>query len=125
MTRTGRRDPWARFDPPPAPGGLRERVLAASRPVAAACPAAMRADRIWFSRRWRLAWVATLLAFAALEAVVGRRHAGDRDRSPAAPGAAHEADAAAVALGLAPGGWLGARVASGEARSDLTLEDIP
>ena len=112
MTHSGAPLPWTRFAPPRAPEALRERVLAASRTVAAACPVATRADRIWFSRGWRLAWLAALVVLVTLEVFVARPAVVIPEAELASP--ALEADRVAVALGLPPGGWLGARVVSGE-----------
>ena len=123
MTRPGEPLPWTRFAPPRASEALRERVLATSRPVAAACPVATRADRIWFSRGWRLAWVAVLLLLVTLDRVAVRPSAVGRGAPSDPPAMGHEADRVAMALGLPRGGWLGARVMSGSApERDLILE---
>jgi len=124
MTRQGAPLPWTRFAPPRASEALRARVLASSRPVAVACPLATRADRIWFSRRWRLSWLAALAVLVALEVLAARPAAILPGAEAVSLARDHEADGVAVALGLPPGGWLGARVVSGEGPERDRIMDL-
>jgi hypothetical protein len=52
---------------PEATAGLRGRVLTAA--TARVAPPATAAERVWFSRRWRLAGAATLVAVLLLDRV--------------------------------------------------------
>lgn len=86
--------------PEPA-SDLRDRVLAAAMPRVR--PGATWADRMWFSRRWRLAAVALLLALVVLD----RIPVVPGSRSPDAPGFAavettRAAAEAARQAGLSP-----------------------
>jgi len=98
-----------RFEPPHPPGALRASVLARAREAAASSPAPSRADRIFYSRGWRLAWAAAIAALALVEAVSLRGA-----RWTTSPAIVRESDAAAEALGLAPGVYVGERVVTGD-----------
>ncbi len=54
--------------PDPAPE-LRQRVLAAAGPLVTPGEPATWSDRVWFSRRWRYAAVALVIALVALDRV--------------------------------------------------------
>lgn len=108
-----------RFPPPRAGEDLRERVLAASRDAVARADRPSRADRIWFSASWRLAWAGAIAALALVE-LISARAAGRAALSGAPPSSeVRESALAAEALGLPPEGWIGGRIATG---SDSQLD---
>ena len=111
-----------RFEPPRAGQALRGRVLDRATAALASSAAPSRTDRIWYSRRFRLAWAGAIVALALLEAAALRTASGPLRPSPAPP-VAGEADAAAVALGLPPGDWIGVRVVTSDGLENVALEE--
>jgi len=99
-------DLLSRFAPPRAPQALRARVLQKAGAAAAAAVPPSRTDRIWFSTRWRLAWATALAAMVLLEVLFLRDTEAPMPSIPQM----READAAAIAVGLRPAGYLGDRV---------------
>ena len=100
------------FPPPPAPGALRERALAGAREAASKAIRPSRADRIWFSHGWRMAWAGGIAALVLIEAFsANAARSTGRPRSPSA-GTVRESAVAAEALGLPARGWVGDRVAT-------------
>lgn len=90
-----------------APEALRARVLARAREAAATASRPSSSDRIWFSRRWRLAWAGAVLVLMVLEALP----MGESDsRGATAQAPLRESVAAARALGLGDDGWIGGHV---------------
>jgi hypothetical protein len=92
-----------------APAALRAGVIDAARAVSRT--PATRADRIWFSRPWRLGFAVALVVLALVEWAAVRRLGAD-----GVPGglAEHEGAAVAAELGLPGRITIGARVTSGE-----------
>ncbi len=124
MNRPGVSDPLARFAPPRVSDALRERVLVAARSAIVASPSATRADRIWFSPAWRVAWVAALAALAALEVVSVRGIDAMRGGHGSSQATTGEADAAATELGLSARGWVGERVVTSDAIARGAMEEL-
>lgn len=98
-----------RFTPPSAPTALRDHVLLLARRATEEAAAPSLADQIWHSRRWRLAWAASLALTLLVEWM-----AGAAGRPRASMPAMREADAVALTLGLPAAGWIGDRVGSPE-----------
>jgi len=107
-----------RFEPPRVPESLRATVLARARAAASSSPALTRADRIFYSRRWRLGWAAAVAALALVEVLAAR---GPR-WTPSAV-VVRESDTAAEALGLAPGIRVGEVVVTGDDSARALTED--
>ena len=86
-----------RLEPNPA---LRARVLAAARPRVR--PSATWADRMWFSRAWRLAAMTIVLVLVAIELMPSP--ARDRAVGPStyAVAAAASTEEAALQMGMKP-----------------------
>ncbi len=93
-------DPLQRFTPPRASGALRVRVLASARAAVTTAAPVSVADKIWFSPRWRLAWVAALTACAVIEILSVRATLAARGPSLATRIVIREADAAAAEIGF-------------------------
>lgn len=75
--------PFSGLRPPPAPAGLRERVLAAWAEAHAGGPPALL-DRLWWSRRARRAWLLAVAALICANLVVlAPRDQGRIGRGPA------------------------------------------
>jgi hypothetical protein len=100
---------------PRAPEALRRRVIERARDVVPAAPT--RADRIWFSRSWRLAWAAALLALVVVEWTVVRVWTAE---PPAAR--EHEGTRAAAEIGLPGPVLVGARIVTGDEGDPRQLE---
>ena len=99
------------------------RVMAGARDGVASSRRPSRADRIWFSSGWRLAWAAALASFALIEAfaVSAAGDPGGTRRSKRAT-AVRESAAAAEALGLPDRGWVGASVVTNEGTAHGAME---
>jgi hypothetical protein len=68
-------DRLRRLTPPPLPGDLKRRVMAA----ASLAPRAPWGDRVWYSSAWRLAAVGTLLAVTVVDRWSGERFSFEAD----------------------------------------------
>jgi hypothetical protein len=124
MSAAGPRELFSRFEPPPAREALRLRVIAAARVGLASSRRPSRSDRIWFSRGWRIAWVAALACCALIEVFAARAGSGAaEERRPIAGPALRESDAAAAALGLPKRGWVGACVVTGDESAHRAAEE--
>ena len=85
------------WDAPPA--DLRARVFSA---VPATSPAVSWSDRVWFSRRWRLAAVAAVLILAVVESMSGTARSATPTVSPQAISEASIIEETARQAGLSP-----------------------
>ena len=125
MSPLDRRDPVRAFGPPRASDALRARVLARAAEAVASAARPTRADRIWFSRGYRLAWVGALVAMILFETLSSRATGVSGGSGSPAPAAASEGAAAAEAMGLPVDGWIGERVVtSDQSRGDVVTEAL-
>ncbi len=115
-------DPLRRFAPPRASIELRERVLAGARDAMTSSVAASRADRIWFSTGWRLAWVATLAACVLVEASLARATRPAHAHQWPAGAVTREAAAAAAEIGISGHGLIGDRVVTNDETARDAME---
>lgn len=105
--------------PPVASAELRERVLDAARASMAGAPRPTRADRIYFSTGWRLAWAGAAAVAVAVEIL----SSGPRAIA-ARPVAVPESRAAASELGFTAAGWMGDGV-SVSSEPSIATKEIP
>jgi len=92
--------------PPIAPELLRQRVLTCARDAIASAPRPTVADRVWFSRGWRIAYAGVLVLLVVIELLAAQTQSGaGRPQPGRMPVAITEADTVADAIGLR-GPWL-------------------